>query len=117
MMRLRLLSILLLWLLMTLASANNLPAHEDIRVVLNVEGMDPGPTWVDSYSVGDECYCDLSLDTTFDHGIGDFYVETPLGWMTIRQVCELLGPGPGAEGRPIYNDVQVRLAYIDAVSP
>jgi hypothetical protein len=109
-MRLRLLSILLA-LLLPLASAN-VPVHEDIRVVLDIEGMVPGPTWLDSYSVGDECYCDLSLETTFDHGIGVFYVETPLGWMTIREVCELLGPGPGFEGRPIYNDVQVRWAYI-----
>jgi hypothetical protein len=26
--------------------------------------------------------------------------------MTVREVCELLGPGPGRADRPVYNDVQ-----------
>jgi len=75
---------------------------EDIRVILNVTGDTPGPTWADTYSVGDRCYC----ITIFDHNIGTVYVETPLGWATVRDVCEYLGPGPGPEGRPVYNDIQ-----------
>ena len=104
-------SLVLALLMMSATVSAQQAIHPDIRVVLDVEGDDPGPTWVDSYSVGDDCYCDLSLDTSFDHAIGDFYVETPLGWMTVREVCEMLGPGPGIEGRPIYNDVQVRWAF------
>jgi hypothetical protein len=80
------------------------PIHEDVLVVLNVTGgVTPGgASWADSYSVGDQCYC----RTTFDHSIGSFFVETPFGWLTTRQVCELLGEGPGPDGRPVYNDLQ-----------
>jgi hypothetical protein len=78
--------------------------HPDIVSVIDVPG-EPNPggiSWADSYSVGSNCYC----ATTFDHGIGVIIVETPLGLVTVRKVCELLGPGPGLEGRPIYNDIQ-----------
>ena len=61
-----------------------------------------GESWKDSYSVGDRCYC----DTTFDHNIGDILVDTPVGTLTVFEACELIGEGPGSEGRPIYNDVQ-----------
>lgn len=78
-------------------------AHPDIVAVLNVtDGIAPNATMADSYSVGDRCYC----ASTFENGIGDYFVETPMGWMTVREVCDLLGPGPGATGRPLYNDIQ-----------
>ncbi|EEC42872.1 predicted protein, partial [Phaeodactylum tricornutum CCAP 1055/1] len=78
--------------------------HPDIVAVIDVVGgVTPnGRSWADSYSFGNKCYC----ATTFDHDIADVLVETPQGWMTIRQACELLGPGPGIEGRPVYNDIQ-----------
>jgi hypothetical protein len=79
--------------------------HPDIRAVVNVLGADPlGIKWADSYSVGDNCYCDQV--TSYDHGIATIQVETQLGWMTIQEACKLLGPGPGIKGRPIYNDAQ-----------
>lgn len=62
----------------------------------------PGGNWFDSYSVGDKCYC----DTTFDHDIGDVVVDTPVGDKTVREVCEAIGPGPGRDGHPVYNDIQ-----------
>ncbi|MBX2849198.1 MAG: discoidin domain-containing protein [Acidiferrobacterales bacterium] len=61
-----------------------------------------GDGWKDSYSVGDRCYC----DTTYDHDIGGILVDTPVGTITVREACEILGEGPGSAGRPIYNDVQ-----------
>jgi hypothetical protein len=48
-----------------------------------------GRLWVNGYSIADRCYC----ATTFDHDIADVLVETPLGWMTIRQAYAVLGPG------------------------
>jgi hypothetical protein len=69
-------------------------------------------SWTDSYSVGDECYC----DSNFDHGIGDVIVPVPLSLNTrkgtnittlsVQEICRLLGPGPGPNGRPLYNDIQ-----------
>jgi hypothetical protein len=91
----------------------------DNTAILNVTGL-PGvsSSWTDSYSVGNACYC----STTFDHGIGEFVVVVDTGPstavgnssnsgsqpqnLTIREVCELLGPGPGKDGRPVYNDIQ-----------
>lgn len=61
-----------------------------------------GEAWKDSYSVDGQCYC----DSTFDHEIGQIIVETPAGPKTVLEVCEAIGPGPGADGNPIYNDVQ-----------
>ena len=62
----------------------------------------PGLNWKDSYSVDGQCYC----DTTYDHETADIIVGTPAGNRTVRQVCETIGPGPGAGNNPIYNDVQ-----------
>ncbi|MBO6935526.1 MAG: hypothetical protein JJ863_11145 [Deltaproteobacteria bacterium] len=76
--------------------------HPDVVRVDDVVGRDPASGWSDSYSVGAECYC----ESTFDHAIGDIEVETPFGSRTVRQVCDALGPGPGSEGRPVYNDIQ-----------
>ena len=81
--------------------------HPDIVRVVSVAGRNPGGRgWADSYSVLDKCYC----STTFDHGIGELEVETPVGTRTVRQVCEALGEGPGIgrgdAARPIYNDIQ-----------
>lgn len=81
------------------------PLMQDNKVILNVTGLSSvGLSWSDSYSVGNSCYC----ESTFDHGIGDMKVKTPLSKspMTIRQVCDLLGPGPGSTNRPKYNDIQ-----------
>ncbi len=60
--------------------------------------------WADSFSVNGSCYC--AGVTSYDHDIGEVLVDTPLGVLSIKQVCELLGKGPGKEGRPLYNDVQ-----------
>jgi hypothetical protein len=91
----------------------------DNTAILNVTGL-PGvsSSWTDSYSVGTACYC----STTFDHDIDEFVVVVDTGPstavsnssnsgsqpqnLTIREVCELLGPGPGKDGRPVYNDIQ-----------
>jgi hypothetical protein len=79
--------------------------HPDIRHVAKVVGDTPkGMEWADSYSVGNRCYCDKV--TTYDHGIAPFFVKTPLGWKTVKEICQMLGPGPGSRSRPIYNDVQ-----------
>lgn len=80
--------------------------HEDIVYIADIDLEDilatPNDNWSDSYSVGDECYC----ETTYDHDIADIEVETSAGTMTVYEVCTLIGPGPGSEGRPVYNDVQ-----------
>ena len=81
--------------------------HPDIIKVLDADIDDiprnpGGDSWKDSYSVGDQCYC----DTTFDHDIGGIMVDTSVGEITVREACELVGPGPGSSGRPIYNDIQ-----------
>lgn len=76
------------------------PLTEDNTAILDVQGRaDVNPqSWTDSYSVGDACYC----LTTFDHDIGEYIVEiSTLGNITVRQACELVGPGPGAESRPV----------------
>lgn len=64
--------------------------------------MSPGSGWSDSYSVDGRCYC----DTTFDHNIGDIEVDTPYGTFTVYEICDAIGPGPGAGGHPVYNDIQ-----------
>ena len=76
------------------SAARNGDMHGDIRYAAKVEhtGIAPmGLSWADSYSVGNRCYCDGM--TTYDHEIKDYYVNTPLGWKTVEQVCKLLGPG------------------------
>eukprot|EP00903_Cladosiphon_okamuranus_P018817 g17308.t1 len=44
--------------------------------------------------------------STFDRGIGEVEVPTSLGIMKISDLYQLMGGGPGAEGRPLYNDIQ-----------
>lgn len=61
-----------------------------------------GSGWADSYSVNGKCYC----SSTYDHGIGNFTVETPAGTKNVVEVCEAIGPGPGRGSNPIYNTVQ-----------
>ena len=68
----------------------------------NALAVTPGPLWKDSYSVNGQCYC----DTTYDHEAADIVVETPAGNRTVKQICETIGPGPGAGDNPAYNDVQ-----------
>jgi hypothetical protein len=79
--------------------------EDNVSIRNNVKGrtnVNPN-SWSDSYSDGDSCYC----KSTFDHDIGSILVDTPLGVMTVKEVCDLLGDGPkGSEGRPLYNDVQ-----------
>ena len=67
----------------------------------------PGPrNWADSYSYNNSCYC----NTTFDHGLATVIVPTPLGNLTILQVCTLLNStapiGFKIGQRPLYNDIQ-----------
>ncbi|MFK7984781.1 MAG: hypothetical protein AB8I08_02045 [Sandaracinaceae bacterium] len=77
--------------------------HPDILRVDDVAGRNPGGrSWADSYSVDGHCYC----ESTFDHNISDILVDTPVGVRTVRQVCDAIGPGPGSEDRPLYNDIQ-----------
>ena len=91
----------------TIPEAENTPPEgafvDDIVQIIPVAGDNPrGASWADSYSVGDECF----MYTNFDHDIGDVVVDTPMGSMTIRDLFDELGPGPGADGRPLYNDIQ-----------
>jgi len=67
-----------------------------------VQGSPGGISWADSYSVDGRCYC----ASTFDHAIGEVMVDTPAGPRTVLEVCEAIGPGPGIEGNPVYNDIQ-----------
>eukprot|EP00752_Nemacystus_decipiens_P001998 g1921.t1 len=76
---------------------------DDIVKIIPVKGLIPGGRgWADSYSIGRKCF----MKTTFDHGIGDVSVDTPLGKMTIKDLYEKMGPGPGSKDRPLYNDIQ-----------
>ena len=81
--------------------------HEDIVSIADIAPEEilrnpGGDGWKDSYSVGDRCYC----DTTGDHDVYSLVVDTPLGRITTETACNIIGPGPGSEGRPIYNDIQ-----------
>lgn len=77
--------------------------HPDIVKIIPVAGDNPDPrTWGDSYSVGSRCY----MDTTFDHSIGGYTVDTPKGPMTIKELFDQLEDGPGSDGHPRYNDIQ-----------
>lgn len=68
----------------------------------DVQSAPGGMSWADSYSVDGRCYCASS----FDHNIADIMVDTPAGPRTVFEVCEAIGPGPGIEGNPVYNDIQ-----------
>ena len=69
-------------------------------------GWNPRPNWKDSYSVGDQCYCDSS---NFDHNLDSKTAPTPIGELNVTRICAdleaVLGEGP-AEGRIMYNDIQ-----------
>jgi hypothetical protein len=91
----------------TVATAAWAPLLEDnVYIRTDIVGLPkPGArSWSDSYSDGNSCYC----ATTFDHNLAGVIVETPLGNMTMKDVCDLLGPGPtgSRDGRPLYNDIQ-----------
>ncbi len=97
------------WVVLLTASESSIDneLHPDIVRVLDtplseILRVPGGDSWADSYSVGDQCFC----ETTFDHNIGPVEVDTPVGRMTVRQACDRLGRGPGSNGRPKYNDVQ-----------
>lgn len=80
----------------------------------SAQTITPSPGWADSYSVNGKCYC----ATTFDHGIGNYTVDTPAGVKTVRQVCAAIGPGPGKSNNPVYNTVQCghEPAHDDAIN-
>ena len=82
------------------------PLMEDNVQILVVPGRSDvsAISWADSYSINGNCYCDGV--TSYDHDIGAILVDTPLGVLSVKDVCVLLGKGPGKEGRPLYNDVQ-----------
>lgn len=90
-------SVVLCWLFimsLTFAVSSNTTAQNS--------PITPSPGWADSYSIGGKCYC----ATTFDHGIGNYTVNTPAGVKTVRDVCNAIGPGPGKSSNPVYNTVQ-----------
>jgi hypothetical protein len=96
------------WMASEAQDTNYLPHdqhHPDIVDVVPVVGANPGGiSWANSYSVDDRCYC----VSTLENRIAQYPIETPLGWMTVKEVCDMLGKGPGVSGHPIYNDVQCR---------
>jgi hypothetical protein len=80
------------------AAANDYPPLEEDNVkVIDVPGDYVNKWYFDSYSVGDRCYC----SSNWDLGIGEVMVETPMGEMSVREVCDRLGPGPGRYGHPV----------------
>ena len=66
----------------------------------------PRSGWKDSYSVDGVCYCDSN---GFDHGADRLRVDTPIGNLSVVQICadieEVLGTGRSS-GRALYNDLQ-----------
>lgn len=91
--------------------------HPDITAVIEtpaaaVLGLVPERSWMDSYSHNGRCYCHATITAGTPNGglrrgMANYLVETPLGWLTVSQVCRLLGPGPGVHRHdPVYNDVQ-----------
>ena len=80
--------------------------HSDITRIADISPEEilraPVAGYLDSYSVGDRCYC----ESNFDHNIVDLRVDTEIGNITVREACDILGPGPGSSGRPLYNDIQ-----------
>lgn len=75
---------------------------QEIKELTASQAITPGKNWADSYSVNGKCYC----ATTFDHGIGNYKVQTPAGEKTVKEVCNKIGPGPGKGNNPVYNTVQ-----------
>ena len=70
---------------------------------VNPGSRNPNPrVYRDSYSVGNRCYTLPGLD----HGVSTTVVDTPFGRMTVAEVANLIGPGPGLGNNPVYNDVQ-----------
>jgi len=67
------------------------------------DGVSSG--WADSYQAPyGKCYCSSS---NYDHSAGIPVIETSLGWLSTREICELIGPGPGKQAdSPVYNDLQ-----------
>ncbi|EEC44030.1 predicted protein [Phaeodactylum tricornutum CCAP 1055/1] len=91
------------WSLILLVAVAQKDVHPDVVAVVDVAGgVQPTPLWASSYSDGENCYCLPSLDSAF----GNFVVETPLGWLTMQELCDLLGTGPGRLGQYLYNDIQ-----------
>jgi hypothetical protein len=87
-----------------IADAANVPLELDNKKVLDVKGdSNVNSGWIDSYSVGDNCYC----ASTFDHDIGIIVVSTPYGMKTVKEVCDMINVNaPPNINRPTYNDVQ-----------
>ncbi|WP_444938517.1 DUF5060 domain-containing protein [Microbulbifer sp. JMSA002] len=94
------------WAVVIKAEGINSNVHPDIVKVLPINPNDvllePQTNWMDSYSIGDQCFC----ESTFDHNIADIMVSTDHGTITVKEACDLIGPGPGSAGRPKYNDIQ-----------
>lgn len=94
------------WAVVIKAQGSSSQSHPDIVKTLPINPDDvllvPQSNWMDSYSVGDECFC----DSTFDHNIADIMVQTPQGTITVKEACDIIGTGPGSAGRPKYNDIQ-----------
>jgi len=96
-------SIASLLITLCLSSVAQVPLEEDkVREIPTSGQYIPKSAWADSYSVGDVCYC----DTNYDTGINSTFSKTPVGILSVPQICTLLPPGPGREGRPVYNDLQ-----------
>ena len=70
------------------------------------QSLNPRSGWKDSYSVDGVCYCDSN---GFDHGADRLRVDTPIGELSVVQICadieEVLGVGR-TSGRALYNDLQ-----------
>lgn len=78
---------------------------DNANVLDNVKGNpEANVEWMDSYSVNNRCYCALNSNNSTKKG--EIFVDTPLGNLTVNEICDILGPGPGPSGRPKYNDVQ-----------
>lgn len=94
------------WLALVVNTSSGDGVHPDVVRTVTINASDvlqaPQSNWADSYSVGKKCYC----ASTLDHGIGAVTVNVGWGTVTVEEACDLMGPGPGASGRPKYNDVQ-----------
>eukprot|EP00039_Didymoeca_costata_P014706 m.240324 g.240324 ORF g.240324 m.240324 type:complete len:344 (-) comp16077_c0_seq7:114-1145(-) len=69
----------------------------------------PGIGWWDSYEVEGRCYCKMDGGGSFDHGIGDIIICTPVGPRTVREVCQRIHNvyGEGSpQNRKYFNTIQ-----------